>query len=94
MRSNLVVVLPPVLDQHPGLKKRLEEFHIGKLVPQLPVDKSTHPNVCLALLKVLRSFDGEQSDDGSGSLERIAFICSVMGSLFRFPDLLAFRDLE
>jgi hypothetical protein len=33
VRFDLIVVLPPVLDQHLGLKERGEEFHVEKLVP-------------------------------------------------------------
>ena len=33
VRSGLIVVLPPVSDQHLGLKERGEDFHIEKLVP-------------------------------------------------------------
>ena len=33
VRFDLIVVLPPVFDQHLGRKERAEECHVEKLVP-------------------------------------------------------------
>ena len=38
MRSELVVVPPPLLDQHLGLPQRVEDFPIEQLVPELAVE--------------------------------------------------------
>jgi hypothetical protein len=41
MRSDLSVVSSPAFDQHLSLKERGEEFHVEKLVPELPVEQFT-----------------------------------------------------
>ena len=43
VRSDLIVVFPPVFDQHLGLKERGKDFYVEKLVPQLPVRRFNCP---------------------------------------------------
>lgn len=39
VRSDLIIVLPAVLDQHPGLKERREDSHVEKIGSFLPIER-------------------------------------------------------